>query len=341
VLDGSSCRASMEPHEPVAHPAVKNSSEPALSDRKKTTSIQVPVSSLKLSWSPRLSGENIEHTKLLLRVEDELPPILVHRQTMCVIDGLHRLRAAVLRGDKEIAVEFFHGDDDAAFIRSVQANVTHGLPLSLADRRAAAVRIIMWHPEWSNRAIASVAGLSADAVGGLRRSLPTGPNPVESRVGRDGRVRPADPSLGRRRAGELFAARPDASLREVAKAAGIALATARDVRERIRRGVDPVLTDRKGSKGKANRSANSGTLDNVGAILQGLKNDPSLRFNESGRRLLRWMELHAIGEDDKEWLADAVPTHCVQLVADLANGFAEAWRELAEELSQNSQRAAI
>jgi hypothetical protein len=90
---------------------------------------------------PVQAGEDLSHARMLAEAEGDLPSVVLHRATMCVIDGMHRLRAAELRGDKTIAVRFFDGDDDAAFVLAVQANIAHGLPLSFADREAAAVRI--------------------------------------------------------------------------------------------------------------------------------------------------------------------------------------------------------
>ncbi len=77
---------------------------------------------------------------------------------MRVIDGLHRMRAARLRGDQTIEVQYFTGDDDAAFLLAVEANTAHGLPLSLSERKAAAVRLIAMFPDRSNRSIAASAG---------------------------------------------------------------------------------------------------------------------------------------------------------------------------------------
>src|SRR5262245_51146343 len=76
----------------------------------------VPVEELLPADSPRLSGENETHAWLLAETEAALPPIVVHRETMRVIDGMHRLRAAVLRGQKTIAVKFFEGDEKDAFV---------------------------------------------------------------------------------------------------------------------------------------------------------------------------------------------------------------------------------
>jgi hypothetical protein len=52
----------------------------------------------------------------------------------------HRLRAAVANGQEAVDVRYFDGSAADAFLRAVEANVKHGLPLSLADRRAAAQR---------------------------------------------------------------------------------------------------------------------------------------------------------------------------------------------------------
>jgi ParB-like chromosome segregation protein Spo0J len=51
---------------------------------------------------------------------------------MRVIDGIHRVEAAKLRGAKEIEARLFDGDESASYVLAVQANVTHGLPLSRA-----------------------------------------------------------------------------------------------------------------------------------------------------------------------------------------------------------------
>ncbi|MFC7729983.1 hypothetical protein [Actinomadura keratinilytica] len=81
-----------------------------------------------------------------------LPPILVHRRTMRVVDGMHRLRAARLQGRCEIGVRFVDGPDADVFVAAVRANIGHGLPLSLADREAAAARCRRtWRNTWQRR----------------------------------------------------------------------------------------------------------------------------------------------------------------------------------------------
>jgi hypothetical protein len=41
----------------------------------------------------------------------------------------------------------------------MKLNAAHGLPLSLADRKAAARRILGSYSDWSDRSIAAIAGI--------------------------------------------------------------------------------------------------------------------------------------------------------------------------------------
>jgi ParB-like nuclease domain len=102
-----------------------------------------------------MSGENSERVQVLANTQGELPPIIVHRASTRVLDGMHRLRMAKIRGQNEIQVRFFVGDGADSFVVVVRSNIAHGLPLSLADRKAAANRIIGSHPQWPDRRITS------------------------------------------------------------------------------------------------------------------------------------------------------------------------------------------
>ncbi|MYV44457.1 ParB N-terminal domain-containing protein [Streptomyces sp. SID2888] len=191
------------------------------------------------------------HVRLLAGLESELPPIVVHRSTMRVIDGMHRVRAAEMRGDTVISVRFFDGDEEDAFLLSVAVNMRHGLPLTRADRTAAVERILGLHPEWSDRALASFAGVSARRVADIRGGLRAGGTVLEARIGRDGRSRPVDGGRRREHAHALLLADPSASLRAVAREAGISPATVADVRARIRRGLDAVPAGGRGGSRRA------------------------------------------------------------------------------------------
>ncbi|MFC8448370.1 ParB N-terminal domain-containing protein [Kitasatospora sp. NPDC057223] len=128
----------------------------------------VPVSLLLPADSPR-ARENPEHVRSLAASDAVFPPVIVHRATMRVIDGTHRIRASVLRGRKQVPVRFFRGTVQDAFVLAVEVNARHGLPLTPADRITAAERIVRSHPRWADRAVASTTGLSVAAVASIRR----------------------------------------------------------------------------------------------------------------------------------------------------------------------------
>jgi len=306
--------------------------------------VAVPVRLLLRGESPRLQGENKAHIDWLAETEAVLPPILVERRTMCVIDGMHRLTAASLKGQKTIDVEFFDGSAAEAFLRAVEANVTHGLPLSQDDRRAAAVRIVTSHPHMSDRAIAESTGLAAKTVAGIRRS--TGELPqLTARVGRDGRVRPLSSVAGRQLAAELLTENPQASLREIARGAGVSPTTARDVRSRLERGEAPSVAkngadESSGSQCPAAQPVTRRTVPPPpAAVLEKLLRDPSLRHNERGRNLLRWLQHNAIGAQERSGAIAAVPPHCSALVAQLARHYAQMWLGFAQELDERARSA--
>ncbi|MET8136343.1 MULTISPECIES: ParB/RepB/Spo0J family partition protein [unclassified Streptomyces] len=277
-----------------------------------------------------------EHVRMLADQEGELPPITVHRSTMRVIDGAHRVLAAKLRGESDIAVRFFEGDAGAAFVLAVRRNVSHGLPLTLAERTAAAARIVQTHPEWSDRTIASVAAISPKLVVSVRLRAGAAGSP-SARVGRDGRVRPVDVTPGRRRAAELMRESPAMPLREVCRLAGISLGTASDVRQRIGRGEDPVPPSRRPDATVA-ASPPRPTAPKRGlepdVILEQLRRDPSLRLSEIGRLLLRLLNMNAVAPSQWETFADSVPSYRRDVVVHLAGQWALQWQEFAALLEQ-------
>jgi ParB-like chromosome segregation protein Spo0J len=289
--------------------------------------------------TPRLNGEDVEHISMLASSETALPPILVHRASLRVIDGSHRLRAAVLRGAEVIHVVYFDGSDEEAFVAAVEANTTHGLPLSLADRKAAAARILIGYPQWSDRTIARITGLAAKTVAAIRR--PTGDTQrLDGRVGADGRIRPLNGTTGRLRAAEVIRDRPSASLREIAHAAGVSPMTARDVRIRLENGDSPTLQDRPhaqpGANGAGRRAARVGSRQATDPMvsLEKLRRDPSLRQTENGRTMLRQLDRQVRAIADYARTAQQVPPHCLYTLRDLARGLSSSWQALADELDR-------
>ncbi|MGW6312339.1 streptomycin biosynthesis protein [Streptomyces sp. NPDC055099] len=301
--------------------------------------VEVEINALSTADSPRISGIDQEHVEALAVVQSPLPPITVHRSTMRIIDGLHRVRAAELRGQRKIAVRFFEGDTADAFVLAVESNVTHGLPLTTADRKRAAGRIIASHPQWSDRMIASVSGIAPGTVAEIRRRAPADRAGEASRIGHDGRVRPVDGTEGRRVASELIAENPQLSLRQIARVASISPETVRDVRNRMMRGEDPLPRrgKRGGGDGLASAPVGQGptavpdrdAAQDRTAVLKRLSADPALRFSETGRILLRLLNIHTISAEEWDEIIDRTPPHCGRIIAHLANECAEMWAEVA------------
>jgi hypothetical protein len=307
---------------------------------------RVPVCSLLVAeFSPRTHGENSEHVEILTEAQSELPPIIVHRPTMGVIDGAHRVLAAKRRGETHIDAYFFNGSEADAFVIAVKANVGHGLPLSLGERKAAAERIVASHPQWSDRMNASFTGISSGTVAHIRKSSGDESSQVMARIGHDGRVRPVNAAERRMLASQLITDNPGLSLRQVARAVGISPETVRDVRNRLKLGDDPVPqrngTPQNGSSddpargqrepGAAPRASALPNRD-VAAIIERLRNDPTLRFSEVGRTLVRLLHLHFV--ETQEWakIGETVPLHCSGIIVGLARDYAELWKEFAERV---------
>jgi hypothetical protein len=239
-------------------------------------------------------------------------------------------------------VVFCDCDNEEAFVLAVEKNVEHGLPLSRAERAAAAERIISAYPEWSDRAIAAVVGLSHKTVGVIRRRSP-GHEPVTHRRGRDGRLRPVDGAAARARVSRLLADREGASLREIAREAGVSPDTVRNVRDDCRRASVPAQRnapagERRPARARSGSSAcvrlpAPGTAERS-ALMRSLRTDPSLRFSESGRILLRLLEVSALGSEDWARISDDVPPHRAAGIAQLARECGRLWQRFATAVEQ-------
>ena len=310
---------------------------------------RVPIENIRMAGSPRSKGVEENHIRMLAEIADSLPPIIVHYETMTVIDGMHRVGAARLNGSEKIDVRFFRGSEKDAFQVAVQMNVKHGLPLSRNDRHAAAARILRSHPQQSDRSIAATTGLSPKTVAGIRRQT-TGDEIPQIRVGRDGRTRPLNTAEGRRIASELIRTKPAAPLRQVAQQAGVSVGTVRNVRDRLLAGVDPVPSRQTNDQATqppaprrlvpaGERHGRQRLGSDVQAILDGLRRDPSLRYTEAGRSMLRWLSSGIPHMESLPTVVNDVPPHCGILIAQIARECANTWSSLAEQMDQLSESA--
>jgi hypothetical protein len=201
----------------------------------------------------------------------------------------------------------------------------------------------------SDRAIGHSSGLAAKTVAAIRKTSQEETAQSGARIGLDGKVRPLDSRGGRRRAAELLAQQPDASLRVVARAVGISPATVLDVRKRMERG-EPPVPEKPAVKAARGDGAEAGT-DSDGAPAQAIRlrsrpaatpdpatavgrllRDPSLRHNDRGKEMLRLLRVNAVGAEQLQDAATSLPPHCVGIVVQLAHQYASMWQAFAREL---------
>ncbi|TDB97376.1 ParB/RepB/Spo0J family partition protein [Actinomadura sp. 7K534] len=350
-----------------------------LKNFEKLPACEVAVGALSPGPGLRQSGTDAAHVHLLVDASGaaELPPLLVQEDGWRVIDGVHRLEAAKLRGDSSVKARFVDCTDSEALVLAMKANSSHGLPLSKADRVFGAKSVLAAHPDWSDRAIATITGLSAKTIASLRgRSAAGGLG--DKRLGRDGKRRPVTPGEGRLRAAEYITAHPDAPLRQVARETDVSLGTVHDVRARLRRGVNP---ERNGHRPTAAPPPDASAESPAGPaarpvpravrrlpdeddaapppdnstplrrrnhadlpptwpqIVAKMANDPAVRYTDSGKEFLRWMSLHAA--DPQRWreFLNTVPAHWQTVIAPMAEAISQEWSLFAQQLRNRQETA--
>jgi ParB-like chromosome segregation protein Spo0J len=293
----------------------------------------------------RLRPVDPEHVQALAQVVDRWPAIVVAARTKVVLDGVHRVAAARLLGQVDIAVELFEGDDDAGFVEAVRCNTDHGLPLSVAERSRAATFLLASRPEWSDRAIAEVCGLDHKTVGRLRsgsQERPTGEGPrSDARVGRDGRLRPVDVVGLRTRIAEAIGLAPEASLRQIARQVGASPETVRDVRERLRRGEDPVPAGARSRPFAPLPQAAPVPPPRIPAWpVPVWAEDSACQSAPDAAEFAAWFDA---GATSVEWrrFVQSVPLSRVYEIADQARAHADAWRSFAETLDRRARSEAV
>lgn len=153
---------------------------------------------------------------------------------------------------------------------------------------------------------------------------------------------PLKATEGRLAASAATAARPDISLREIARTAGISGGTARDVRLRLLAGQDPLPAGRSGERfGQPNRArtarlpGRSAAGQDLSTLLEALRRDPRLRYSDPGRGLLRWLDARMIVVDQIPVALEGIPAHRVDNVAAITRECTRAWNVFAEEMTQH------
>jgi len=321
--------------------------------------VSVPVDSLVPGFHLRMAGTDAAHVRLLADAAGsvELPPILVQKSGMRIIDGMHRVEVAKLRGECAIRARIVDCSDEKALVLAVKSNTLHGLPLTRADRISSAKRILAAHPDWSDRKVAGIAGLSGKSIASLRNSSAGGAQFYGKRLGRDGKRRPVVAAEGRLRAAEYVRAHPEASVRQIASETDVSLGTAHDVQQKIRRGVDLRVAELSPGGAQAapapaapaapppvtniRARTTAGAVRRLAwsAVVGKLAGDPALKYTDGGRAFLRWMTQHAMHPDAWREFVDAIPERWLDEVRHAAATMSEEWGQFANELSCRQEEA--
>jgi hypothetical protein len=123
---------------------------------------------------PRLGGLDSEHIRLLQETPEAWPPLVVVETTggLVLVDGFHRYAAAQNLCLETVRVRIVEAPADADLAGlAFTLNAAHGRPLTLADRRAEAERLLRADAIVSNLDVARRTALSPTTVATIRDRL--------------------------------------------------------------------------------------------------------------------------------------------------------------------------
>jgi hypothetical protein len=298
----------------------------------------VAVKTLTAGYSPRRGGVSPAHVQRLMETGGDWPPLLVRRSALTVIDGAHRLAAARALGLATVAVVYFEGNDAEARIEAIRGNKSHGLPLTLPDRKQAAIDVIAQHPDWSDGRVAEICSLSPKTIASLRvtnapaeAGRPGRPESA-SRLGRDGRRHPVGPIPPRDRVAQALAEDPGASLRTIAKRVGVSPETVRTVRRKLGRAGLP------GDRPPSQLPTIDPELLGTRPARQSWSRDRALASTTDGARFAAWFDRYDVDESALWEHPRAVPTSRTYEVTDEARRRARFWTDFADRVEGRQLR---
>ena len=157
---------------------------------------ELPVDDLvldsTLNLRDRLDQETVERYD---ESWDRMPPVTVFEVEgrWLLADGFHRHASAVRRERRTIAAEVHAGTFADALEFAATANLSHGLPLTRAERRRVVETKLRIHPDWSDRRLSDEMGIGREMIGRVRKQLvDAGQLPSSAvRVGADGKTYPS------------------------------------------------------------------------------------------------------------------------------------------------------
>jgi ParB-like chromosome segregation protein Spo0J len=291
--------------------------------------IRLPLAGIKPpTFSLRLNHPDQAYVAALAETATRWEPIVVLAADRSIVDGYHRYLAAQHLGHTYIGCRVFTASPDEAYLEALRLNSRQGQILTLRERKRAACYVLTIRQQWSDRRIAELCGLSPTTVARLRANnmCPSVQSVhLDTRVGRDDRVRPVDRSAVRRRITEELITHSDASLREIARTAKCSPETVRSLRDSLQ-GVtairpppsaqtppEPMI---QGSSGTAERAFVS---------------------TNEGAAFLAWFSRTQVDQEECRGHATHVPLSRIYEVADAARRRSDAWSAFARALESRAR----
>lgn len=136
-----------------------------------------------------MSGLDAEHVRALEEALEALPPPTCVRRGKQIIplDGHHTIAAHQNAGKDTIGVRIVdEAADTDLYAMAFEANASHGMALTLSDRRAFAEHLLLRDPESSNLEVSRRSGLAPTTIASLREQMET-----------DARISPSDRTVTR------------------------------------------------------------------------------------------------------------------------------------------------
>lgn len=336
--------------------------------------VDLPVQRIKPGPAVRSERIDIDHARNLIPALDDCPPIVVREvgDGYELVDGQHRLSASKFAERKTVRAVVVALSDDEAYVAGVEANNGHGKPLTLAERKKAAVGIAKRYPDWSDRAIAAKCALSDKTVGKIR-PRPTAEDPQldGKRAGADGKARPAskaEQQAQRERIAALLVEHPDWSLHRIAEESGASPMTVASVRSKLQESPappaegppvetgpdeDPTPGDDHPEPEAAPVRPQLGVVPDregepeptVGDLLDwcpspgSWSTDKAFTASNAARDFARLMDRRMFRDAEAEDIAGCCPLERRRQAAFAARVMATAWSDLADELEAPARPA--
>ena len=291
----------------------------------------------ELSFGPEIRDGRRSEQRIaqLIASAGTWEPIVVHRSHQVVVDGRLRVIAARRLGMVELPVVWFDGDDDERVVEFVRRNCETDDDLSTEERQEAVRHVLSAHPDWADRRIGELCGISPKTVAQVRSRV-SDPDEacygdrVERRVGRDGRSRPVDAAAQREKVAEALRDDPNASLRTIAGRVGVSPETVRRVRSAMR---ELDRADRPSVPSPEMLEAIFGRTQPPP-----WRGDASFRCREEAVTTAEFLERTDVTDADLGAHAESVPLSRVYEVADEARRRAAFWARLADCVEGRARR---